>query len=299
MDVSKFVQTFVDGLANGAIYASLALALVLVHRATKIPNFAQGEMAMISAFIAWEFQERYGTAVIAWVGALAVSMFLSFLLGFFIERGIIRWVENSSPLTLLIITLGLLAIMTNGAGWRWGFLPERAQSPFPTEPVTVGDVVLSWQTIGIVLVLIVVMILVFGLFKYTKLGLGLRGAAGNPPSAKLVGINVGLMLGIGWGLAALVGATAGVMAAPRLGLQPNMMAPVILFAFAGAVLGGFDSPPGAVLGGLLVGLMQSFAGAYWAPHGNQLNLVLAFVVILVVLLVKPNGLFGKAEVSRV
>jgi branched-chain amino acid transport system permease protein len=299
VDVSKFVQTFVDGLANGAIYASLALALVLVHRATHIPNFAQGEMAMISAFIAWEVQERWGTSVAAWVGALAVSMALSFLMGFLIERGIIRWVENSSPLTLLIVTLGLLAIMTNGAGWNWGFLPKRAQSPFPTEPVTVGDVVLSWQTIGIVLVLIVVMLLVFGLFKYTKLGLGLRGAAGNPASARLVGINVGLMLAIGWGLAALVGATAGVMAAPKLGLQPNMMGPVILFAFAGAVLGGFDSPPGAVLGGLLVGLMQSFAGAYWVPHGNQLNLVLAFVVIMVVLLVKPNGLFGKAEVSRV
>jgi branched-chain amino acid transport system permease protein len=299
VDVSKFVQTAVDGLANGAIYASLALALVLVHRATHIPNFAQGEMAMISAFIAWEVQERYGNAVGAWLVALAVSMLLSFFLGFFIERGIIRWVENSSPLTLLIITLGLLAIMTNGAGWQWTFLPKRSQSPFPTEPVTVGDVVLSWQTIGIELVLILVMLLVFGLFKYTKLGLGLRGAAGNPPSAKLVGINVGFMLGVGWGLAAMVGATAGVMAAPKLGLQPNMMAPVILFAFAGAVLGGFDSPPGAVVGGLLVGLMQSFAATYWVPHGNQLSLVLAFAVILIVLLVKPNGIFGKAEVSRV
>jgi branched-chain amino acid transport system permease protein len=300
VDVSKFVQTFVDGLANGAIYASLALALVLVHRATHIPNFAQGEMAMISAFIAWEVQERWGTSVAAWVGALAVSMALSFLMGFLIERGIIRWVENSSPLTLLIVTLGLLAIMTNGAGWNWGFLPKRAQSPFPTEPVTVGDVVLSWQTIGIVLVLIVVMLLVFGLFKYTKLGLGLRGAAGNPASARLVGINVGLMLAIGWGLAAAVGSTAGVMIAPKLGaMTPTMMSSIMLFAFAGAVLGGFDSPPGAVIGGLLVGLIEAFTKAYWQPHGNNLNLVIAGVVILAVLLVKPNGLFGKAEVSRV
>ena len=158
---------------------------------------------------------------------------------------------------------------------------------------------LSWQSIGIALVLIGLMLLVFGLFNYTKLGLGLRGAAGNPASARLVGISVGMMLAVGWGLAALVGSAAGVMVAPRLGLQPNMMASIMLFAFAGAVLGGFDSPPGAVVGGLLVGLMQAFTGTYWQPHGNQLNLVLAFALILIVLVVRPNGIFGRAEVSRV
>jgi branched-chain amino acid transport system permease protein len=297
--VSKFLQTLVDGLANGSIYASLALALVLVHRATHIPNFAQGELALVAAFIGWEVQDRWGTSVPTWILGLVVAMVLSFIIGFCIERGIIRWVENASPLTLLIITLGLLTIINNGAGWYWGFLPKNSKSPFPSKPVRLFDAVLSWQSIGIVVVLIALMVFVFVLFKYTKLGLGLRGAAGNPSSAKLVGINVGLMLAIGWGLAALVGSTAGVMVAPRLGLQPNMMASIMLFAFAGAVLGGFDSPPGAVIGGLLVGLLQSFAGAYWQPHGNQLSLVIGFVVILVVLLVKPNGLFGKAEVSRV
>lgn len=297
--MSKFIQTVVDGLANGSIYASLALALVLVHRATHIPNFAQGELALVSAFIAWEVQDRFGTSVLTFVLALAVSMVLSFILGFVIERGIIRWVENASPLTLLIITLGLLTIINNGAGWHWGFLPKRLESPFPTTPIRLSDVVLSWRSIGVVAVLMALMAVVFVLFKYTKLGLGLRGAAGNPASARLVGINVGLMLAVGWGLAALVGSAAGVMVAPSLGLQPNMMAAIVLFAFAGAVLGGFDSPPGAVLGGLLVGLLQSFTGTYWIPHGNQLSLVIAFVVILVVLLVKPNGLFGRAEVSRV
>jgi branched-chain amino acid transport system permease protein len=230
---------------------------------------------------------------------LLAAMAFSFVLGFVIERGIIRWVENASPLTLLIITLGLLTILNSGAGWYWGYLPKAASSPFPIEPVRIGDVVLSWQTIGIVLVLIGLMLLVFGLFNYTKLGLGLRGAAGNPASARLVGISVGMMLAVGWGLAALVGSAAGVMVAPRLGLQPNMMASIMLFAFAGAVLGGFDSPPGAVVGGLLVGLMQAFTGTYWQPHGNQLNLVLAFALILIVLVVRPNGIFGRAEVSRV
>lgn len=297
--MQRFVQTLLDGLANGSIYASLALALVLVHRATHIPNFAQGEMAMVAAFVAWEVQDRLGDGTWNWVLSLVAAMAFSFVLGFVIERGVIRWVENASPLTLLIITLGLLTILNNGAGWYWGFLPKSAASPFPLKPVRVGDVIVSWQTIGIVLVLIGLMILVFGLFNYTKLGLGLRGAAGNPASARLVGINVGMMLAVGWGLAALVGSAAGVMVAPRLGLQPNMMASIMLFAFAGAVLGGFDSPPGAVFGGLIVGLLQSFTGTYWQPHGNQLSLVLAFVVILVVLLVKPNGIFGRGEVSRV
>ncbi len=297
--MQRFVQTLLDGLANGSIYASLALALVLVHRATHIPTFAQGEMAMVAAFVAWEVQDRLGDGTWNWVLSLAAAMAFSFVLGFVIERGIIRWVENASPLTLLIITLGLLTILNNGAGWYWGFLPKSAASPFPLDPIRVGDVIVSWQTIGIVLVLIGLMLLVFALFNYTKLGLGLRGAAGNPASARLVGINVGLMLAVGWGLAALVGSTAGVMVAPRLGLQPNMMASIMLFAFAGAVLGGFDSPPGAVFGGLIVGLLQSFTGTYWQPHGNQLSLVLAFFVILVVLLVKPNGIFGRGEVSRV
>lgn len=293
--MQRFIQTLLDGLANGAIYASLALALVLVHRATHIPNFAQGELAMVSAFIAWEVQERG----LPWIAALLVSMVLSFILGFVIERGIIRWVEGGPPLTLLIVTLGLLVILNNGAGWYWDFLPKTMQSPFPNQPIRAGDIIISWQTIGIVLVLIALMVGVFVLFSFTKLGLGLRGAAGNPNSARLVGINVGLLLAVGWGLAALVGSAAGVMVGPRLGLQPNMMATVMVFAFAGAVLGGFDSPPGAVIGGLLVGLMFAFTGTYWQPHGNQLNLVLAFVLIGAVLLVRPNGLFGKAEVSRV
>jgi branched-chain amino acid transport system permease protein len=299
VNLSKFVQTLIDGLANGSIYASLALALVLVHRATHIPNFAQGEMAMVAAFIAWEVQDRLGSSVLAWVASLVISMVLSFILGWVIERGIIRWVENSSPLTLLIITLGLLTILNNGAGAYWGFLPKTSRSPFPVTPIRLGDIVISWQLIGISVVLLGMMGLIFALFNYTKLGLGLRGAADNPASARLVGINVGMMLAIGWGLAAMVGSTAGVMVAPKLGLQPNMMASIMLFAFAGAVVGGFDSPLGAVLGGLLVGLLQSFVGAYWVPHGNQLSLVIAFVVIMVVLLVKPNGLFGRALVSRV
>jgi branched-chain amino acid transport system permease protein len=298
MDISKFVQTLVDGLSDGAIYAALALGLVLVHRATHIPNFAQGELAMMSAFIAWEFHDRGAPWVVAFLGSLVIS----FAIGFAIERGIIRWVEGASPLTLLIVTLGLLSVINGGAGWRWGFLPKTAESPFEgTIKFGASDdpIVIGWQTVGIVIVLLIVMAAIFVMFNRTKIGLGLRAAANNPGSAKLAGISVGSMLAMGWGLAALVGSAGGVMVAPKLGLQPNMMASVMIFAFAGAVLGGFDSPPGAVFGGFAVGLLQKFTGAYWQPHGNQLSLVLAFAVIMAVLLLKPNGLFGRAAVSRV
>jgi branched-chain amino acid transport system permease protein len=271
---------------------------VLVHRATHIPNFAQGELAMLAAFIAWEFQDRGAPWVVALLGAMAIS----FVIGFAIERGIIRWVEGASPLTLLIVTLGLLSVINGGAGWRWGYLPKSAETPF-TGTIRFGadsdPIVIGWQTVGIVLVLLAVMTAVFVMFNRTKLGLGLRAAANNPGSAKLVGIGVGGMLAMGWGLAALVGAAGGVMVAPNLGLQPNMMASVMIFAFAGAVLGGFDSPPGAVFGGFAVGLLQNFTSVYWQPHGNQLSLALAFAVIMAVLLLKPNGLFGRAAVSRV
>lgn len=293
--MTTVLQTILDGIGNGAIYAGLALALVMVHRATHIPNLAQGELAMLSAFLAWDLQDRG----LPWAVALIGSMALSFLVGYAIQRGIIRWVEGASPLTLLIVTLGVSSILLSAAGWQWGYLTKTVSTPFPITPVHFGDAVLSWQAIGALLVLGVVLFLVYGLFKWTKLGLGLRGAAMNPASARLVGINVGRMLAVGWGLSCAIGATAGVMAAPRLGLQPAMLSAVMIFGFASAVLGGFDSAPGAVLGGFLVGWIQSFAATYWPAVGNDLSLVVALVVITVVLLVKPDGIFGQAQVQRV
>lgn len=293
--MTEFIQTVIDGIGNGSIYAGLALALVLIHRATNIPNLAQGELAMLSAYFAWELENRGWPWILALLGAVAAS----FVVGFVIERGIIRWVEGTSLLTMLIITLGVLTVVNNGAGWQWGYVPKKLDTPFNRDPVNIGSAVIDWRIIGTVIVLVVTLVLVFALFQFTKLGLGLRGAAMNPDSAKLVGIKVGTMLAVGWGLACSIGATAGVMAAPRLQLQPNMLATVMIFGFAGAVLGGFTSPAGSVLGGLLVGLIQAFAATYWPSVGNDLSLFVALAVIAIVLLVKPNGLFGKAEVSRV
>lgn len=293
--MDTLLQTILDGLGTGSIYAGLALALVMVHRATHIPNLAQGEMAMLSAFLGWELQDRG----LPWLAALVGAIALSFIVGFGLERGVVRWVEGSSPLTLLIVTLGITSIINSGAGSQWGYITKNVDTPFPISPVEFGGAGLSWQAVGALIVLAVTLVAVFLLFTRTKLGLGLRGAAMNPQSARLVGINVGRMLAIGWGLSAAIGATAGVMASPRLGLQPNMLSAVMVFGFASAVVGGFESPPGAVLGGFLVAWIESFARSYWPSVGNDLSLVVALVVITVVLLVKPDGIFGKAQVQRV
>lgn len=293
--MSKLIQTFIDGIGNGAVYAGLGLAIVLIHRSTHIPNLAQGELALLSAYFAWQLQD-WG---VPWVGALIGAVAISFVMGFVLQRSVIRWVEGTSLLTMLIVTLGILLVANSLAGWYWGYIPLRFATPWPDTSVQVGGAALDWNVIATVIVLGITLLLVFALFRFTKLGLGLRGAAMNPNSARLVGINVGTMLGIGWGLSCAVGATAGAMAAPRLGLTPAMLLTVMLFGFAGAVLGGLDSPPGAVLGGLIVGWIQSFAAAYWPAVGNDMNLVVGLVVLAAVLLLKPNGLFGRAEVSRV
>ncbi|MEV6923397.1 branched-chain amino acid ABC transporter permease [Dactylosporangium sp. NPDC051485] len=298
-----FLQAIFDGLASGAIYAALALALIMVHRATNIPNFAQGELAMLSAFVAWELQNRgfrpFGIDSMPWVVAFIMAILISFVIGFVIERAIIRWVEAAPPLTLIIITLGLFFVVNSGAGQMFGTVTKIVQTPWPTSPLQVGGAIISWDTIVLVAVLCAALGLVFALFRYTKLGLGLRGASMNAPSAKLVGISVGTMLGVGWGLACALGAIAGTMSAQTLGLQPNIMGSVLVFAFAGAVLGGLDSPVGAVVGGLTVGLLQAFLSTYWHPYGNSLSLVIAFGLIAVVLLLRPNGIFGRPPVVRV
>lgn len=293
--MTKLLQTILDGIGNGSIYAGLALALVMVHRATNIPNFAQGELAMLSAYIGWDLQNRG----LPWGLALIGAILISFVIGFLIQIGIIRWVQNSSQLTKLIVTLGIASVVLSLAGFEWGYLPQTVSTPFPLRPVYIGGAVLSWQAVGALMVLAATLLAVYGIFTWTKLGLGLRGAAMNAGSARLVGINVGLMLAVGWGLSLAIGGTAGVMASPRLGLQPGMLSAVILYGFTSAVVGGFESAPGAVLGGFLVGWLQAFAATYWPAVGNDMSLVIALVVITAVLFFKPAGLFGKTEVARV
>jgi branched-chain amino acid transport system permease protein len=292
--VERFIQVLVDGIATGSIYAAVALALVLIFRSTGIVNFAQGEMAMFSTFVAWGLYEAGVPLGLAVLTTLA----LSFLGGMVIERGLIRHFEGGEVLTLVIVTLGLFILLNSLAGWIWGFGNRGFPSLFSDDTVDVGGVRLSVESLGIVAVLLGVVGLLFLLFQRTKIGLAMRAAALNPDSSALVGVRVGNMLMLGWGLAAALGALAGVLVAPRLFLDVNLMGAVLIYAFAAAALGGFDSPIGAVVGGWVIGVSENLAGTYVDFIGADLKILVPLVIIFVVLLVRPSGLFGTREVAR-
>jgi len=287
----QFSQQIFSGIAAGAIYASLALALVMIYRATELVNFAQGEMAMFSTYIAWSLVNG---GVPFWA-AFVITLVVSFLGGMAIERVLVRPVENASVLAAVIVTLALGLIFNSLAGWIYTYTVQDFRSPFPDRPL-LGALITS-QDLGVIGVTLVMLLLLFTFFRFTKTGLAMRAAAQNPESARLCGIPVGRMLAIGWGLAATIGATAGIMVAPVLFLDPYMMSGVLLYAFAGALLGGITSPVGAVIGGLIVGVTENLVGTYLIP--TQLKLTLALVLIILVLMFRPNGLFGTAIVRRV
>ena len=293
--MADFLQQVVSGLASGGIYASLALALVLIYRATQVVNFAQGEMAMFTTFVAWSLMERMPY----WPG-FALTLVLAFLGGAALQLVFIRPLLNAPVLATVIVTIGLLIGLNGLARVIWGNEPRVLASPFSTDPIRIGGVAFSAQDLGIIGVSLAIVALLWLFFRYTKLGLGLRAAALNPAASRLVGVRVGVMLALGWGLAAALGAVAGMMAAPPLGsFDQNLMQPILLYAFAAAVLGGIDSPLGAVVGGLAIGVIVNLAGAYVDFVGADLRLPVALLVILVVLLVRPAGLFGREAVRRV
>lgn len=293
MDV--FIQQVVSGLATGGIYASLALALVMIYHSTGHLNFAQGEMAMFATYICWEMIQ---VGVPYWV-AFAITLVVAFVLGLIIERTIIRWVEDAPVLNAVIVFIALLVILNSLAGWIWTYDIKSFPSPFPEKPLQLGNIFFGSHEIGAIVVTLCVLGLLYFFFRFTSLGLAMRASAENPVSARLVGIRVGWMLAIGWGLAALIGAVAGMMVAPIVFLDPNMMAGVLLYAFAAALVGGISSPGGAVVGGFLVGVAENLAGTYIPFIGNELKLTVALVLIVGVLLFKPSGLFGKVAVTRV
>jgi branched-chain amino acid transport system permease protein len=293
MDI--FIQQVVSGLATGSIYAALALALVMIYEATDVVNFAQGEMAMFATYIAWSL---INAGVPYWVAFFA-TLAIAFAGGLLVQRLVIRPVEHAPILTIVIVTIGLLVIFNSLAGWIYTYVQKPFPSPFPKEPVRVGEIVFGAHDLGQIAVTLIVLLCIWLFFRFTPLGLAMRAAAHNPLSARLVGIRVGWMLALGWGLAAMFGAVAGIMVAPVLFLDPNMMGGVQIYAFAAATLGGFTSPVGAVIGGLIVGVVENLVGTYVSFIGTELKFTVALAMIIVVLLVKPTGLFGRTMVKRV
>ena len=281
-----------SGLANGIIYGSVALALVMIYQATHHINFAQGEMATFSTFIAWALIEQ------GWPywGAFFFTVAVSFAGGLLVQRIILKPIEKAPVLTNVIVFIGLLLIFNALSGMLFDHTIKSFASPFPKDSVLASKYFSAHQ-LGSAGVLLVVLAALFAFFRYTSIGLAMRAAAQNPDSAKLVGIRVSWMLGLGWGLAAAIGAVAGMMVAPIVFLDPNMMAGILLYGFAGALLGGIDNPIGAVFGGLVVGVLENLLGAY--VIGTELKLTVALVLIVGTLTLRPDGLFGKKVVTRV
>ncbi|MFT3801397.1 MAG: branched-chain amino acid ABC transporter permease [Burkholderiaceae bacterium] len=290
-----FFQQIINGIGDGAIYASLGLALVLIYRTTNIANFAQGEMATVSAYLAWQ-GISWGVPP-GW--AMLIAVVLSIVIGIATYLLIVRPVQYKDELTIIIVTLGLYLAFNSFSGAIWGFLQMSVPSLFPEGHVGVGAFRLSADLIGTIVVLIAISVGMYGLFQRTRLGIALRASASNATSAKLVGIPFTAMMAVGWGLAAGLGAISGLLVAPKLTLDPNMMGSIIIYAFAAAVVGGLTSYRGAVVGGAVVGISQALSMAYLPGLGSDLQILLPLLLIVAVLVAKPEGLFGSTVVARV
>src|SRR6195952_5529653 len=276
-----FTNQVLAGIATGAIYACMALAVVMIYQAIDHLNFAQGEMAMFSTFISWQMMQ-WG---VPYWGAFILTLILSFAGGIAIER-------------LLFKPLAKAPVLTNVAGLIWDFTIKQYPTPFGSSPF-LGSQLISTHQAGMIGVTILLLILLFVFFQFTRMGLAMRAAAALPESARLVGINTSWMIALGWGMATAIGSIAGMLIAPVVFLEPNMMGGVLIYGFAPAVLGGLTSPLGAVLGGFLVGVFENLAGTYIPGVGNELKLPIALALIIDVLVVKPAGLLGRPIVKRV
>jgi branched-chain amino acid transport system permease protein len=293
--VGTFLQLVVDGLSTGSIYAALGLAIVLVNRSTGLINFAQGAMAVGSAYLTYVMYE----AGLPLFLAITFAIGASFVLGAFIERYVMRRFERGDPDTAVVVTIGLLTLITGLCAWIWTYDNRIFPSLFPLSTVTVGGAVLSIRSIGTILVILATMVVLQALFQGTKIGLALRAVSINPRSAALSGMPVGRLLMVGWGLAAGLGAVAGALVAPSLSLTPGMMDGPLVYALAAVILGGLSSPVGVVAAAWLIGVLENLVAVYVPLIGYDLKIAVPFFLIFVVLIVRPQGLFGRREVVRV
>jgi branched-chain amino acid transport system permease protein len=290
-----FAQQTVEGLASGAIYASLALALVLIYRATRVVNFAQGEMATFSTYLAWQLHQ-WG---VPFVLSIIVIVLVSFVMGALVFRLMIRPVLGASDHTMVVICIGFFVGFEAICLWFWGADPHAFPRLFPDHAWTIAGVRLSANNLGILATLCVMTAGLSALFGFTRIGLAMRASAAEREKSSLVGIPVETMLMFGWGLAAAVGFIAAVLIAPGLFLSPPMMVSVVIYALAAATLGGWDSPAGAIVGGLVVGVAESLCATFVGFIGTDLKVGVPFALMAIILLVRPQGLFGTTAVIRV
>jgi branched-chain amino acid transport system permease protein len=292
--METFFQQVLAGIATGGIYACMALAIVMIYQAIHHLNFAQGEMAMFSTFIAWQFLQWGVPFWLAFLLTIAVSL----VGGYFLERTVFKPIQNAPVLSHIVVFIALFAIFNSLAGFIWDYTIKPFPSPFGNAALFGAGLIGAHQA-GMIVTALIVLVALFVFFRFTRVGMAMRAAAANPESARLVGIRVGRMTGLGWGMASAIGAIAGILIAPVVFLEPNMMLSILLYGFAGAVLGGLTSPGGAVLGGFTVGIVENLAGTYVPVVGAELKLPIALFLIVAVLVFKPSGIFGHTVVHRV
>ena len=289
-----FTNQILAGIATGAIYACMALAVVMIYQAIDHLNFAQGEMAMFSTFISWQLMQ-WG---VPYWGAFIITLALSFAGGIAIERLLFKPLAKAPILTNVAGFIALFAIVNSVAGLIWDFTIKQYPTPFGSYPF-LGSQLISTHQAGMIGVTVLLLVALYFFFQFTRIGLAMRAAASVPESARLVGVNTSWMIALGWGMAAAIGSVAGMLIAPVVFLEPNMMLSILLYGFAGAVVGGLTSPGGAVLGGFSVGVIENLAGTYIPVVGREMKLSIALCIIVAVLCVKPSGLFGRPVVTRV
>lgn len=289
-----FVNYTLNGISSGMIYAAVALGLVLIWRSTRILNFAQGGMAMITTYVAATVLEHS----VGYWGAFVVALVAGLLLGAAAERVLIRPVEGRSPIDAVIVAIGFLIFLEALAGAIWGSNLRAFPAPFRQVGYVIGGHALAFTPFDLFVVaaVLVLMGLMLVLFRYTAVGLRMRASAFSPEVARLLGVRVNQMLTLGWALAAMAGALAGLFVAPAVFLSPNYMDSILIFGFTAAIVGGLESPVGSLVGGLITGLALSYVGGYidssFEPTG-------ALVLLVVVLMVRPSGLFSRAQPRRV
>jgi branched-chain amino acid transport system permease protein len=292
MMMEVLLQQLMAGVSTGSIYACLALALVMIYQSTHHVNFAQGEMAMFSTYLAWGLIQ-WG---IPYWWAFALTVAISFVISALVEFVVIRPLHDAPELNVVVVFIGLMVVFHSLAGWVFGYQVKEFPSPFPKN-AWYGSTLISAHQVGAILISLAIMAVLFFFFRFTTLGLRMRAAAQNPASSRMLGIHVGHMLMLGWGLAGAVGAVAGMMVAPVVFLDPGMMIGVLIYAFAAALVGGIDNPLGAVIGGFLVGVLENLMGTYVV--GTELKLSVALALIVIVLIFRPAGLLGRLVVQRV
>ncbi|GGF52876.1 branched-chain amino acid ABC transporter permease [Marmoricola endophyticus] len=292
--MQQLLSTTLTGLTLGMVYAAFALALVLIWRSTRIVNFAQAPMAMVTTLVALQVIDAGAPY---WVGFL-VALVSGLVLGAVVERVLVRPVEGKAEINAVILTLGLFIVLHAVAGLVFGNDYQSFPAPFGLSGFRVGDLNVALTGFGIftIVIVLVVMAALAALFRFTDLGLRMRAAAFNPEVSRLLGVPVGRMLTIGWALAAVVGSLAGLLIAGGSLVYPSYMDSVVVFGFVAAVLGGLDSPVGAVVGGLLLGLALSYVSGYL---GAQLVTLASLVILMLVLTLRPGGLFSSASARRV